>query len=174
MKKRITKIVPTITFILFYTIGIQIVIQSTLENYYIEIEEFDIANIERFYFIINLLVTTLSVIGVFLQSCLYKIFLTFFQFGKEISFQKNYEHLLKGSLPFVISAFILDIFNYDVLIFMNNPIFVFLNVLITNSIYMFFVQLDLNLRRIDMFIVGTIIIAFNLFFITIGSLISPL
>ncbi len=163
------------SLVLLYCIGSFIVIQAALfESMKDFEEEIIIANPDRFNFIISIFAVAISALGVFFQSCLYKVFLTFFQLERSITFTKNFKFLLIASLPFIMTSLFLYIaMNDDLLLVMTNIIFIFVNIFITNIIYIMLVKFELNLPSKHAAIIGMIIIVFNVFLIAIGIIISP-
>ncbi|MED2975557.1 hypothetical protein P4284_02370 [Bacillus swezeyi] len=171
MLTRLKRHVNTIILILLYTVGIQIVSQSILYSKIDELENSNIQNIDLFLFVINLLIVIFSVLFIFFQSCLYKIFLVFFQFDKTISFMRNFSHVLKGTMPFVIVCLIYEWFPIKGNAFelLNQTFINTVNVIVTNAIYVIFLKRDLEISAGKAFIIGCMLVFFNLLFITISK-----
>lgn len=172
MIKGLKNNINTIILVLFYTVGIQIVTRSILLSRVSELENTSVQNIDMFLFIINLLIVIFAVLLIFFQSCLYKIILIFFQFEKNISFMRNFAHVLKGTTPFIAVSLIYELFSENGSLFelLNQPIINSLNVLATNTIYVLFLKKDLEISAFKTFMLGSLLVILNLLFTTVGSM----
>ncbi|PEM15272.1 hypothetical protein COI51_12780 [Bacillus toyonensis] len=153
-----------IILFLSFVLATQLISQSVLLNKVGEINQMgNIDNVPRFLFIMNLVITIVTVLLVFFQSIVYKFLLYFFQFDKKITIFKSFSYMLRGYIPFILFTVICYAINgkEGINLFFTTTWFKVINLFVINVIYVYFVQQNLKFNIKQSFIFGAMVIFLN-------------